>query len=221
MFCANTFPSVAFTSNVCCARAHSSFLSLLSWQRCLLAASRRWLLLLLAPRSRALLLPHPSTMGKVNWLSSSMQQGKRVTKKAFCWTEIKLYAAISKNLRFMKNIHLEGEIRQGVVDGCQEPTVPTLLQKPAPAVQAPEVFWDAGKFMLLLAALLWTANKLQPWLDSPCPQGAAPLHGKQPALPPGTCSCQWQTNQPLSFEATLTQDPKNKSWCQPLCSWIS
>lgn len=34
-----------------------------------------------------------------------------------------------------------------------------------------------------------------------------------------TCSCQWQTNQPMSFEATLTQDLKKKSsWCQSLGS---
>lgn len=45
-----------------------------------------------------------------------------------CWIEIKLYAAISKNLVFMKNTHLKGKIHQGVVDGCQKPTVPTLLQ---------------------------------------------------------------------------------------------
>lgn len=44
------------------------------------------------------------------------------------WSEIELHAAISKNLWFMKNIRLKGEIHQGVVDGCQRPTVPILLQ---------------------------------------------------------------------------------------------
>lgn len=75
------FPSVPFISNASHARAHSSFLSLLPWQRCLLAASRRWLLLLLAPRSTALLLPHASTVGKANWLSSSMEQGRGSQRK--------------------------------------------------------------------------------------------------------------------------------------------
>lgn len=122
------FPSEPFICNVCHARAHSSFLSLLPWQRSLLAASRRWMLLLLAPSPRALLLLHASTVDKANRLSGSVEQGRGSQRKKRCWAEIKLYAVISKNLRFMENIHLEGEIHQGAVGVCQKPTVPTLLQ---------------------------------------------------------------------------------------------
>lgn len=35
-----------------------------------------------------------------------------------------------------------------------------------------------------LSCFTLDCKKLQPWPDSPCPWGAAPLRGKQPALPP-------------------------------------
>lgn len=115
--------------------------------------------------------------------------------KKGCWTEIKLYAAISKNLRFMKNIHLEGEIHQGVADGYQEPTVPTFLQNQHQQSKHQRCIGMQERHASLNCFTLDCEQ------DSPYPQGAAPLHGKQPALPPGTWSCQWQTNQPLLIDS--------------------
>lgn len=83
---------------------------------------------------------------------------------------------------------------------------------PAPSPWAPEVHRDAGEFTLLLAALLLTQNKPQPRTShSPGPGRAAPARREQPALPPGACSGHWETSQPSSFQAALSQDPKNKS----------
>lgn len=105
------------------ARAHSSFISPLSWQRCVPVTSMRWLLPTPAPRSRGLLLPRAPIPVSFH-THRSVEEGH----KEGCCTEINLHAAISKSLRFVKNAPLEAEIHQGVVDGCQRPTVPTALQ---------------------------------------------------------------------------------------------
>lgn len=143
--------------------------------------------------------------------------GKRVTKRV---AEQKsnaaivlclFYAVISKNLRFMKNTHLEGEMHQGLVMGVRSQRFHPFA-KPAPSTRG---VLGCRKAHASLSCFTLDCKQAAALAGQPLPTGSSSSPWET-AFPPGACSWQWQTNQPLPFEATLTQDPKNmSSWCQP------
>lgn len=204
------FPLVLFVSNAWCARAHGSFVSRLSWQRhaghqCEMAA------LDTVPRSKALLPPHAPTPSAFIHIGA----WKKVTKKVAA--ELNLYAALSKNVRFLKNTPQEAEIHQGVADGCRRPTAPTTLQH-----QHHHLGTRGGpgcRRVLTHLSCFAPGSKeagAKALGEQPLPGGSSPLPGGSSPQLPG------ETSQPSPFQPALSQDPKNTSrLVPPLCALIS
>lgn len=197
------FPPVPFVSNAWRARAHSSFISPLSGQT-RVGHQREMAAAHACPQVQS---PPATPRAHLGRSPISFHPHGRGSQRRWLHTDQPLRCNFLKSEIYKK--YIAGSTN--TPGSCRWVSEPNGSHRSAaPAPRAPEGrMGESSRSPLLLCSGLETTR-------SPCPR-------EQPALPAAASSCQRETSQPSRSQATLSQDPKNKSSLVPAppCSLMS